>query len=333
MIKVNIFIRKKTKYFQNSIERFAKELKKNNNKNMKINILECPVESKGLLNRIYLIFWSFFSQGDVNHILGDINYINLLMDKKRTISTYLDCRLLNEFKGIKAYVYKILWFKLSILKSKYITFISSFTKNEIKKKLNTNFKNSFVIPVPLVSNLSFKRNFNKKKKILIVGTLKHKNIKNMLLSTEGLKIDLNIVGGIEQNLKKICEKRNIKFKNFIGISDNKMKNLFKNSDILLMASNYEGFGMPIIEAQASGMVVITSNKEPMKSLSGGSAILVNPNKIADIKKAILKIVSNDKLFELLIKKGFINSNKYKSSEVLKKYHDLYFKICKKHQLS
>ena len=104
MIKVNIFIRKKTKYFQNSIERFAKELKKNNNKNMKINILECPVESKGLLNRIYLIFWSFFSQGDVNHILGDINYINLLMDKKRTISTYLDCRLLNEFKGVIACV-------------------------------------------------------------------------------------------------------------------------------------------------------------------------------------------------------------------------------------
>ena len=93
-MRVNVFIRKRTSNFQNSIERFAKELKKNSSyKNIDINIIECPVESKGFINRLYLIVWASFLQGDINHILGDINYINLLMNKKKTISTYLDCRL------------------------------------------------------------------------------------------------------------------------------------------------------------------------------------------------------------------------------------------------
>ena len=40
-----------------------------------------------------------------------------------------------------------------------------------------------------------------------------------------------------------------------------------------MVSKYEGFGMPIIEAQSSGTVVITSNIEPMKSIIGEKGLL------------------------------------------------------------
>ena len=79
------------------------------------------------------------------------------------------------------------------------------------------------------------------------------------------------------------QRKKIYFKNYINISDKKIKNLYEKNDILLMASYYEGFGMPIIEAQASGMVVVTSNKEPMRSVAGGSALLVNPKNINDIR--------------------------------------------------
>ena len=135
-MRVNIFIRKKTTNFQNSIERFAKELKKNSPyKNINIKIVKCPVESKGFINRLYLIIWASFFQGDINHILGDINYINLLMNKKKTISTYLDCRLIYQFRGIKKFIYKLFWFSLPIKNSRFITFISRFTQREIVKNL------------------------------------------------------------------------------------------------------------------------------------------------------------------------------------------------------
>lgn len=328
-MKVNVFIRKRTSNFQNSIERFAKELKKNSSyKNININIVECPVESKGFINRLYLIIWASFFQGDINHILGDINYINLLMNKKKTISTYLDCRLFYQFRSLKKYIYKLFWFSLPIKKSRFVTFISKFTQKEITKNLKIYPTNYKVIPVPLVSNLSFKINKNFRKKVLIVGTLPHKNIKKMLLSTEGLDISLTVVGEIENEIKKICRKAKINFKNYVGITDEKMKNLYKENDILLMVSNYEGFGMPIIEAQASGMVVITSKKEPMKSVGGKHALLVNPRKKSEIKKMLKKIINNEKLFMKLAKKGLINTYNYKSSIIVKKYYELYLKLFK-----
>ena len=46
-------------------------------------------ESKGIINRIYVI-WAVFNQGDVNHITGDINFISLLLSKKKTINTILN---------------------------------------------------------------------------------------------------------------------------------------------------------------------------------------------------------------------------------------------------
>ena len=130
--------------------------------------------SKGILSRIYLVLWSFFNQGDVNHILGDINFISILMNKK-TINTFLDCRLINEFSGLKKIIYKWFWFNLPIDNSAYNTFISKFTLFQIQKILKKIY-NSEVIPVPLVDKFNFKINL-RKKKILIIGTLKHKNLK------------------------------------------------------------------------------------------------------------------------------------------------------------
>ena len=250
------------------------------------------------------------------------------MKKERTINTFLDCRLLDEFKGIKKIVYKLFWFSLPVKKSKIITFISNFTKKEIEKKLNKKKIKSEIIPVPLFDNLSFKINKNKKKKILIVGTLKHKNIENMLLGVIGLDIDLTIVGEISRHLKSFCKKNRIKYKNFINISNSKINNLYKHNDILLMVSKYEGFGMPIIEAQASGMVVITSNKEPMKTVAGKYGVLVDPNKPNKIKESIQKVIKNKKLFFRIIKNARYNSLKYESKIVLKDYKKIYLDILK-----
>ena len=80
--------------------------------------------------------------------------------------------------------------------------------------------------------------------------------------------------------------------------------------------------MPIIEAQASGMAVITSNKEPMKTLVGKYGVLVDPNKPKEIKKSIQKIIKNKKLFLKITKNARHNALKYESKTVLKKYKNL-----------
>ena len=65
----------KGKHF--SLENFYYELfKKSNYKNIKIEFKICPLESRGILRRIYLCIWAFFNQGSINHISGDINFIS-----------------------------------------------------------------------------------------------------------------------------------------------------------------------------------------------------------------------------------------------------------------
>ncbi len=327
MKEVRIFIRKKSNSYQHSIERFAMSLKKIKKKQIfKVKIIKCPVTSKGILSRIYLVLWSFFNQGDVNHILGDINFISILMNKKKTINTFLDCRLINEFSGLKKFIYKWFWFYLPIGNSAYNTFISKFTLFQIQKNLKKKIYNSEVIPVPLVDKFNFKINLRKKKKILIIGTLKHKNLKNMLIALEGLNIDLTIVGEISLEIKSLCLKKDILFKNYVSVSDNFIKKLFKENDILLMVSKYEGFGMPVLEAQSSGMAVITSNIEPMRTVAGDQSILVNPNKPNEIKKNIKKLISNKDYYLKNIKRGKQNSLNYDSFLINKKYMKLYSKI-------
>ena len=144
MKNVHIFIRKKNSVFHQSIERFVYQLKKNiNHKKINIKILECPLASVGIFNRVYLVFWAFFNQGHVNHISGDINYISLFLSKKKTINTFLDCRLLSEFTGTKKFIYKLFWFYIPIHKSFINTCISNFTKNEIKKNFKKKKKYQF----------------------------------------------------------------------------------------------------------------------------------------------------------------------------------------------
>ena len=177
-----------------------------------------------------------------------------------------------------------------------------------------------------MDNLVFKINNNKKKKILIIGTSKHKNLENMIMGIKNLKVKLTIIGELDHKIRNLCKANKILFKNFVNIKDNKLRTILTKNDILLMVSNYEGFGMPIIEAQASGLVVITSNREPMKSIVGKSGLVVDNKKPLEIKKKLKRLLKDKKYFLESLNHGKQNSKKYSSKIINNHYYNLYKKI-------
>lgn len=82
------------------------------------------------------------------------------------------------------------------------------------------------------------------------------------------------------------------------------------AEISMFASVYEGFGLPILEAQACGVPVITANVSSMPEVAGEGAIFVNPGKVEEIKVAIDSLLNNDKLRKEMISKGFDNLKRF-----------------------
>ena len=89
--------------------------------------------------------------------------------------------------------------------------------------------------------------------------------------------------------------------------------------------------MPILEAQTVGRVVLTSNISPMIEVSGNGACLVNPFNISDIKRGFKKLISDDSYRNEIIRKGLVNSQKYKPEKIANEYVKLYLNISKLNQ--
>ena len=94
--------------------------------------------------------------------------------------------------------------------------------------------------------------------------------------------------------------------------------------LFVFPSLYEGFGMSVLEAMASGVPVITSNVSSLPEVAGDATILVDPLSEDEIFEAYKKILSDKKLQREMIKKGLEQAKKFqwkKSVEVLEKVYE------------
>ena len=84
--------------------------------------------------------------------------------------------------------------------------------------------------------------------------------------------------------------------------------------------------MPIIEGQAVGRVVFTSDLEPMKEIAGDAALLVDPYSIESIRNGVMELIKNHHYRDDLIKRGLENIERFKLPTIVKRYMDLYAKL-------
>ncbi len=92
-------------------------------------------------------------------------------------------------------------------------------------------------------------------------------------------------------------------------------------------SLYEGFGLPPLEAMASGTPVIASEVSSLPEVVGGAAMLVNPENVFDIARGISEVLLNDELRKELIVKGRIQAARFSWAETATQVLQLYEDIC------
>jgi glycosyltransferase involved in cell wall biosynthesis len=91
---------------------------------------------------------------------------------------------------------------------------------------------------------------------------------------------------------------------FVGlVSEERLPSLYRGAEALIFPSLYEGFGLPILEAMACGVPVVTSNVTGMPEVAGDAAMLVDPRSVEQISQAMGQIVSERSVRQQLIEKG------------------------------
>jgi glycosyltransferase involved in cell wall biosynthesis len=324
-MQVAHFHRKKRPKANFSVEGFYDNVRRELRDKINIEYIVCPYYSNGILRRLINCIYAAFKQREVNHITGDVNYLNMFFNKNRNLVTILDCGPLEKSNGLMHQFYKYFWFTMPVKKAKYIIAISEATKNEILKYVDCNPDKIKVIHVSVSPKFHrADKNFNKEKPIILhLGTAPNKNLSRLIKAVDGLNCKLNIIGMLNDKYLKELKDHNIDYENYVEISDDELFEKYKICDLLFFASTYEGFGMPIVEANIVGRPVLTSNLFSMPEVAGDSALLVDPYKTDKIRNGILKIIDDADYRNELIRKGFKNSERFTLSKIAFEYRQLY----------
>jgi glycosyltransferase involved in cell wall biosynthesis len=285
-----------------------------------------PFESNGLLNRIGNAMYCFFNQGDVNHITGDIHYVAAFLKKSKTVLTIHDCGMLHVTNGIKHQVMKLLWFTIPVKKAKIITVNSNATKNDLLHFVDCKPEKIEVVYVCI--SPQFKKEtkvFNcENPRILQIGTAQNKNLKRLLPALKGIKCTLVIIGKIDAEIAALIVQNNITLElHDRRLSDEEVREEYKKCDILSLVSTLEGFGMPIVEANAVGRVCITGNTTSMPEIAGTAAHIVDPFDVQQIQDGFNLLIQNEEYRASLIQNGFVNASRFSAESLAKQYAGVY----------
>ncbi len=246
-------------------------------------------------------------------------------------------RMPGVYKSSRVFYWKLQYGYLKKKTVKYIA-ISEFTKKELMRTLNIPEEKIEVIYCSTKEDFQNQNNQEKLKFVkdkyqlpenyfLFVGNFNpRKNIERMIKAFDLYKKEekqgdhkLVIVGETGWKFKQQETLQNTKHRNhilFIGyVDDEDMSTVYTMAEAFLFPTLYEGFGIPVVEAQKCRVPVITSNLSALPEVSGEGAIYVDPYDIEAIKEAMIEVHFKK---EELIEKGIQNSRRFSWSDSAKK---------------
>ena len=120
-------------------------------------------------------------------------------------------------------------------------------------------------------------------------------------------------------VEDLCLSERVKF--VVNPNHDTLVALYSTCEAFIFPSYSEGFGWPVIEAQACGAPVIASNAEPMPEVSGGAALHVDPSDPKAFAKALVAL-QHSSTRTSLVQQGFANSQRFELSHMMEAYLDL-----------
>lgn len=327
-MKVNLIFRKKLPQFY-SVEEIFSWLTPQIKKTHQIERIELPYSGdsfKSIWKNIGFIRGKKI-KNQIIHITGHENYLAPFCGKN-CILTIHDIGFAHSGNWSQNLIHKIFWFWIPAIFTKKITVISEFTASEVRKLIPFAKAKIKVIRNPFNPKLRFSpKNFNLQEPIiLLVGTKENKNLERAVKAVRNINCSLIILGELFEHQIKLLEQFKISYTNEFNVSYNKVIECYIKSDLVLFPSLYEGFGLPILEAQTIGRPIITSRVASIPEVAGQGACFTNPLNIKSIENGVLKVIQDVNFRESIIKKGLKNINHFHVRVISAQYNQLYLKL-------
>lgn len=295
----------------------------------------CRYPSRGVGKRIANMLAAARAQGEINHITGDVHYLALLLPKDRTVLTIHDCRSMIRLGGARRRIFQWLWLRIPVGRAGLVTVVSEQTRQEVLRYTGCPESKIRVVANPVSSALRpMPRPFcSERPTILQVGAADNKNLTRVAEALAGISCTLRIIGRIAPEAEAALKKSGIDYSSCAEVSDEQLTEEFAAADMVVFCSTYEGFGMPIVEANAVGRPVVTSDREPMRSVAGGAACLVDPCDAASIRAGVLRVIEDASYREALIRTGYENARRFSADAVAAAYLAAYNELAQKSRLA
>jgi glycosyltransferase involved in cell wall biosynthesis len=171
----------------------------------------------------------------------------------------------------------------------------------------------------------------REKIILHVGALqKRKNIVRLVEAFERVPPDwrLALAGsagfGANQILSRIegsPARGRISVEGYVSAQS--LADWYGRAMILAFPSLDEGFGIPVLEAMAAGVPVITSNRSALAEVAGEAALLVNPESVDELSEALCRMIADDRLREDFRQKGLARATAFSWPKAVEKTWNVY----------
>jgi glycosyltransferase involved in cell wall biosynthesis len=254
-----------------------------------------------------------------------INLANLTpLVYPKTVITIFDLSFLRNpgwFSKRYYFFYKLI-VPILAKKANMVITISEFSKKEIIDLLNIPESRIRIIPCAVadffhgITNTD--KSLNNDQYILALSSIDpRKNFTGLIkafknISKKNIKLFIagsqNKVFSSNELKKDIKENPDIIFTGYVP--DEQLPRLYKNAELFIYPSFYEGFGIPPLEAMACGCPTIVSNTSSLPEICGDASFYVNPYDTDDITKGIDQVLSNRRLQNQLISKGYERVKRY-----------------------
>lgn len=144
----------------------------------------------------------------------------------------------------------------------------------------------------------------------------------------GKAIDIVFTGkpmAFDEELKRLARSLNVEqYVHFLGfVSDHQIQTILRGATAMLFPTRFEGLGLPVLEAFRVGLPVICSSATVLPEVTGGAALLFDPDSPAELMEAVQRLISSSSLRAEMIASGYSVLERYSADAAAQQFMVMY----------